>query len=57
VGAPPTVLQAETGVPQVQSFRRLQLPSSGVVASGDQVGELEWWAGGKKIGTQTLVVR
>lgn len=56
-GVPPTILQDVVGVPQVQSFRHLQLPSSGVLASGDQVGELEWWANGVKIGTQTLVVR
>jgi hypothetical protein len=56
-GAPPSVLQLRTGVPQVRSFRRLQLPAAEALSAGAQVGVLEWWAGTEQIGTQTLVVR
>jgi hypothetical protein len=56
-GAPPSVLQHRTGVPQVRSFRRLQLPAPEALSAGAQVGVLEWWAGPEQIGTQTLVVR
>ncbi len=56
-GAAPTVLQHEPGVPQVQEYRRLQLPASGPLAAGTPVGTLEWWVGPEMIGSQQLVVR
>lgn len=56
-GAAPTVLQHLPGVPEVQSFRRLQLPAAETFTPGTEVGVLEWWAGAEMIGEQTLVVR
>jgi D-alanyl-D-alanine carboxypeptidase len=56
-GAAPTVLQQQPGMPALRSFRRLELPLADAMAAGTQVGVLEWWAGAKMIGAQTLVVR
>jgi hypothetical protein len=56
-GAAPTVLQHQPGVPEVRSFRRLDLPTTEAITAGTQVGVLEWWAGSEMVGMQTLVVR
>jgi hypothetical protein len=56
-GAAPNVLQRLPGMPALRSFRRLDLPLADAMAAGTQVGVLEWWAGAKMIGAQTLVVR
>ncbi|MCC6456607.1 MAG: D-alanyl-D-alanine carboxypeptidase [Caldilineaceae bacterium] len=55
-GAAPIVLQHQPGVPEVRSFRRLDMPRGDLLA-GTQVGVLEWWAGAEMIGAQALVVR
>jgi D-alanyl-D-alanine carboxypeptidase (penicillin-binding protein 5/6) len=56
-GAAPAVLQVQAGVPQLRSFRHMQLPASETLSPGAQVGVLEWWAGSEPVGTQSLVVR
>lgn len=57
MGAAPSVLQSQAGVPEIRTFRRLQMPAAEVMAAGTQVGILEWWAGDQMVGSQTLVVR
>ena len=56
-GAAPVVLQSQTGVPEVRSFRRLQFGELDGLTAGSQVGVLEWWAGSEMVGSQTLVLR
>jgi D-alanyl-D-alanine carboxypeptidase (penicillin-binding protein 5/6) len=56
-GAAPTVLQHQPGLPELRSFRRLDIPGEERIAAGTEVGVLEWWAGAELIGAQTLVVR
>lgn len=56
-GIAPNVLQHQPGVPEVRSFRRLDLPPTEAITAGTQVGVLEWWAGSEMVGMQTLVVR
>lgn len=55
-GVAPMVLRHRPGVPEIRSYRRLELPE-GEIVPGMQVGLLEWWAGSEMIGSQTLVVR
>jgi hypothetical protein len=57
VGETPAVLQHHPGVPELRTFRRLQMPDDDALTSGEQVGVLEWWAGAELVGSQTLVVR
>jgi D-alanyl-D-alanine carboxypeptidase (penicillin-binding protein 5/6) len=56
-GAPPSVLQSMVGIPEIRTFRRIQMPDAEAVVAGTPVGVLEWWAGSEQVGTQTLVVR
>jgi D-alanyl-D-alanine carboxypeptidase len=56
-GAAPTVLQHQPGVPEVRSYRRLEVPDGDSLVAGTPVGILEWWAGAEMVGSQTLVVR
>ena len=56
-GVAPVVLQHQPGVPEVRSYRRLDLPAMEAMIPGTQVGVLEWWAGSQMVGKQTLVVR
>jgi D-alanyl-D-alanine carboxypeptidase len=56
-GAAPSVLQHQPGVPEIRTFRRLQMPAEDALAAGTEVGVLEWWAGAEMVGVQTLVVR
>ncbi len=56
-GEAPVLLQNQVGVPSLRSYRRLALQPDVALASGTQIGELEWWVGGELIGVQDLVVR
>jgi serine-type D-Ala-D-Ala carboxypeptidase (penicillin-binding protein 5/6) len=57
-GAAPTLLQHQPGVPEVRSFRRIEMPGEDdTIRPGAKVGVLEWWAGAEMIGVQPLVVR
>ena len=57
-GAAPTLLQHQPGVPEVRSFRRIEMPGDDdMIGPGTKVGVLEWWAGAEMIGAQPLVVR
>jgi D-alanyl-D-alanine carboxypeptidase (penicillin-binding protein 5/6) len=56
-GVAPSVLQHQPGVPELRTFRRLQLPPAEAIVAGTQVGVLEWWAGAEMVGSQNLVVR
>jgi hypothetical protein len=57
IGAAPSVLQSQAGVPEIRTFRRLQMPAAEAMVAGTEIGILEWWAGDQMVGSQTLVVR
>jgi D-alanyl-D-alanine carboxypeptidase (penicillin-binding protein 5/6) len=56
-GTAPSVLQYQGGMPEIRTFRRLQVPAAETIAAGMEVGVLEWWAGTEMVGSQNLVVR
>jgi D-alanyl-D-alanine carboxypeptidase len=56
-GVAPTVLHHQPGVPELHSYRRLDVPGDEELAAGAQIGVLEWWSGAEQIGTQPLIVR
>jgi D-alanyl-D-alanine carboxypeptidase (penicillin-binding protein 5/6) len=56
-GEAPLLLRNRVGVPTLQTFRRLAWTPEQTPSRGEEIGTLEWWAGGKLIGAQGLVVR
>lgn len=56
-GAVPTVLQNQAGFPPLHAYRRLDARLEDELATGTEVGVMEWWSGDQLIGAQGLVVR
>ena len=55
-GVAPTVLRQRSGLTEVRSYRRLQMPEDAPLTTGASIGVLEWWAGAEQVGSQPLVV-